>query len=52
MTLGELVDEHFWLVFVFGIGGLVVFLAFPVIAAMLVVTALAVGLIVHSTRQR
>jgi len=49
MTLGDLFAEHFWLVLAFLVGGLVLFIAFPIAAVLLVITAVAVGLIVHNS---
>jgi len=49
MTLGDLFAEHFWLVLAFLVGGLVLFIAFPVAAGLLVLTAVAVGLIMHNS---
>ena len=49
LTLGGLFAEHFWLVLAFLIGGLVLFIAFPVAAVFLVLTAVALGLIMHNS---
>jgi len=49
MTLGDLFAEHFWIVLAFLVGGLVLFIAFPVAAVVLVLTAVAVGLIMHNS---
>jgi hypothetical protein len=47
-----LVAEHFWLVFLFGIGGVVLFILFPIIAVFLIITAIAVGLIMQNAKAR
>jgi hypothetical protein len=51
VRIGNLFADHFWLVLALGAGAVFLFIALPVVAALLVVVAVALGLINYNTKK-
>ena len=51
MRIGNLFANHFWLVFALGAGAVILFIAFPVVAVLLLLVAVALGLINYNTKK-
>jgi hypothetical protein len=51
VRISSLFADRFWLVFALGAGAVILFIAFPVVAVLLLLVAVALGLINYNTKK-